>query len=162
VPKNNIVILRGNLARDPYFQVLDNQTPYLRFFLVVERDTDQLPRAANGKDIQRADLIRIVEYGIRAEVDYRYLRKGATVMIVGWNQSRSYVDRRGGAEIRRNQLEVNAQLIFYGRSCNFERGDKYLAEVVEREGEQGAAMLGNDAPIGLSETLLKMLSVESE
>jgi single-stranded DNA-binding protein len=162
VSRNNIVILRGNLARDPYFQVLDNQTPYLRFFLVVERDADQLPRAANGKDIQRADLIRVVEYGLKAEVDYRYLRQGSAVMVVGWNQSRAYFDRRGGAEIRRNQLEVNAQFIFYGRSCNFERGDRYRAEVIEREGEQSAMLLGGDPPAALSEALLKMLSVEAE
>lgn len=160
--KNNIVILRGNLADDPYYQVLENGTPYMRFLLVVERDGDQMPRAATGKEPQRADLIRVVEYGLKAEADYAYLRKGAAVVVFGWNESRSYIDRRGGNEIRRNQLEVNAQLIVYGRGCNFERGDRRRAEMIEREGEQNVALFSDQPAVTLSDKLLRMLSVEAE
>lgn len=164
MPGNNSVHLFGSLAVDPYFQPLPDGTPYLRFILVVERDTDQMPKAAKAQYSQRADLIRVVEYGIKAEVDYYYLRKGASVAVYGWNQSRSYTDRRSGKALTRNQLEVNAKLIVYGRSCDFERGDRHRADIAEREGERGVVLLDEMRRTSglLTDPLLKMLSVEAE
>lgn len=159
--ENNIVILRGNLAEDPYLQTLPNGTAYLRFRLVVERGPSQMPRDLKGQDVQRADLMRIVRYGVQAEVDYFYLRKGAAVVVFGWNQSRPYIDRKSGRDIQRLQLEVNAQFIVYGRNCNFERGDRQRAEIMERLG-QPQPEIQTESGLALADPILKLLSAEAD
>ncbi len=117
----NRVFLSGNIAQDPEFRFLPSGTPYLRFFLVVPRSREQMP----SKDvIQKVDLIRVVEYGRRAEVDRYYLRAGAEVSIEGWLQSRPYVDKK--TRRRRNQKEVNVVNVTHGRGCDFKRGDEQL------------------------------------
>ncbi len=161
MPENNIVILRGTLADEPYLQNLPNGTPYLQFFLIVERSPNQMPRDVKGKEVQRADVLRVASYGMQAETDYFYLQKGAAIVVFGWNQSRPYVDRRGGREARRVQQEVNAQLIFYGRNCNFERGDRHRADRAERTGQRIADAQG-ELTTAMTEQILKMLSVEAD
>jgi single-stranded DNA-binding protein len=159
--ENNIVILRGNLAEDPYLQTLPNGTAYLRFRLVVERGPSQMPRDLKGKEVQRADLIRVVRYGLQAEVDYFYLRKSAEVVVFGWNQSRPYLDRKGGREVQRLQLEVNAQGIVLGRNCHFERGDRQRVEVLAGQGQESADT-SLEASFKMSDPILKLLSIEAD
>lgn len=157
MPENNIVILRGHLADDPYLQNLPNGTPYLQFFLIVERSPSQMPRDLKGKEVQRADVLRVVSYGVQAETDYFYLQKGAAIVVFGWNQSRPYIDRRSGREVRRVQQEVNAQSIVYGRNCNFERGDRHRADILVRDGDRSSEP--QDAPaVPMPDQLLNMLS----
>ncbi len=162
MPENNIVILRGHLASDPLLNTLPGGTSYLQLFLVVERGPSQMSPTTRGREVQQADVIRVVRYGLEAEENYFYLQKGATLVVFGWNQSRVYVERRGGRELRRVQLEVTAQLIFYGRGCNFERGDRHKADRNERSGRPG--LVGEQAePLStLTEQLLKILTVEAE
>lgn len=152
---NNIVILRGHLADDPYLETMPSGAPHLRFFLLVERSTSQMPRSATGKEIQKTDLLRVVRYGQQAETDNFYLRKGASIVVFGWNQSRLYVDRRSGKEVRRLQQEVNAQLIFYGRNCNFERGDRHQADQSSRPGQPSAQ---GDVADMMADQVLRMLA----
>lgn len=161
MPENNIVILRGNLADDPCLQNLPNGTPYMLFFLIVERSPSQMPRDLKGREVQRADVLRVVSYGVQAETDYFYLQKGAAVVVFGWNQSRPYVDRRSGRDVRRVQQEVNAQLIFYGRNCNIERGDRHRADKDERTGQRIASRQ-NELATAMTEQILKILSVETD
>jgi single-stranded DNA-binding protein len=142
VPQNNFIHLSGNLADDPYFEMLSGEkgkTPYIRFDLVVERDSGQggpssLDPAGNQDgfaartDDRRADLIRVTEYGVRARIDFFFLKKGAHVAISGWLQSRRYFDR--GAKRMRRVTEVNAQKISYGRGCDFERGERQRLSIL--------------------------------
>src|SRR5690242_3179839 len=108
MPQNNFIHLSGNLADDPYFEMLRGEkgkTPYIRFDLVVERDLGQAPRegaadvpsGVSGQSVQagnaperHADLIRVTGFGVHAWVDFFYLKKGAYVCISGWLQSRRY------------------------------------------------------------------------
>lgn len=156
MPQNNFIHLSGNLADDPYFEMLTGEkgkTPYIRFDIVVERDTFQGGPAAlesaygqdgpagpnnNGqKDERRADLIRVTEYGVRARIDFFFLKKGAHVAISGWLQSRRYYDR--GAKKMRRVMEVNAQKVSYGRGCDFERGERQRATILAQlEAERAA------------------------
>jgi single-stranded DNA-binding protein len=158
VPQNNFIHLSGNLADDPYFEMLrgqKGQTPYIRFDLVVERDPNQSgrgaqegpdnkdgyasqPHADGRKDERRADLIRVTEYGTRARIDFFYLKKGAHVCISGWLCSRRYYDR--GAKRMRRIMEVNAQKISYGRGCDFERGERQRASILAELEAQRAAI----------------------
>ncbi|MCC7358081.1 MAG: single-stranded DNA-binding protein [Anaerolineales bacterium] len=142
MPQNNFIYLSGNLADDPYFEMLSGEkgkTPYIRFDMVVERDSGQggpssLDPAgsqdgfAGRADDRRADLIRVTEYGVRARIDFFFLKKGAHVAISGWLQSRRYFDR--GAKRMRRVTEVNAQKISYGRGCDFERGERQRLSIL--------------------------------
>jgi hypothetical protein len=155
--QNNFIHLSGNLADDPHFEMLTGEkgrTPYVRFDLVVERDAGQggpgpfdpsgsqdgFAARSGGdgrKDERRADLIRVTEYGLRARIDYFFLKKGAHVAISGWLQSRRYFDR--GLKRMRRVTEVNAQKISYGRGCDFERGERQrLAVLAQLDGERAA------------------------
>jgi len=150
VPLNNFVHLSGNLADDPYFEMISGDTgkmPYIRFDLVVERDSEQggpgpfdpagnpegfagWPTGAGRKAERRADLIRVTEYGVRARLDFFYLKKGAQVTISGWLLSRRYLDR--GTKRMRRVTEVNAQKISCGPGCDFVRGERQRLGILEQ------------------------------
>lgn len=156
--QNNFIHLSGNLADDPYFETLSGpkgQTPYIRFDLVVERDAGQggpgpfdAADSQDGfdgradsdgrKDERRADLIRVTAYGVRARIDFFFLKKGAHVAIGGWLQSRRYYDR--GARKMRRVMEVNAQKISYGRGCDFERGERQRANILAQLEDERATV----------------------
>ena len=148
MPQNNFIHLSGNLADDPYFEMLRGEkgkTPYIRFDLVVERDMGFAPREADvdvdsvdgparqpapggGALDRRADLIRVTGFGVHAWIDFFYLKKGAYICTSGWLQSRRYFDR--GVKKMRRIMEVNAQKISYGRGCDFERGERQRATIL--------------------------------
>ena len=160
MPKNNSVYLSGFIVDEPHFEVLNDSTPYLRFKLVVLRDTGQLHRyaleASTGshhgqrpEPKHRRDVLRVVAYGQRARVDYFYLKTGAQVTVYGWAESRLYFDRK--FHQRRQVMEINAQRIIPGRGCDFERGDKHRQRLEEEARDQGIVNLGSLGldPIGL-------------
>ncbi len=154
----NFVALQGNIADDPHFQSLTDGTAYLRFFVVVDRERELSHN--RGEQPQRADLIRVVQFGPRAELDYYYLRKGAETVVFGRIQSRAYRDLRSGVETRRTQLEVIAQFIAFGRGCDIQRGDWHRDEMIKRDGEF-ASVAASESVI-VPEHLLKMLSADAE
>lgn len=137
----NYITLVGNLAGDPHFELLDGKTPYLRFDVVVVRSTGQLSRADRNKPPgQRGrDVIRVVEYGERAGVDYYYLREGAEVSVVGWLETRNFKDPK--MHTWRRVQEVNAKSVTFGRGADFERGERYRLQKVAEAQEQGRANL---------------------
>lgn len=148
MPKNNTVTLTGNLADEPYFEVLargkSGETQYIRFDLLVERDVSQggePPAGSDGQDgsgkksKRRADLVRVVMYGIPAWCAYFYLKQGARVSVSGWVQTRKYFDK--ALKHERRVTEINAQEITYGRGCDFERGDRQRKSILEQLREKG-------------------------
>ena len=135
--RNNHTTLRGCLAGDPHFEILDGRTPHIRFDMVVPRDESQAARKAvtDLTKKERRDLLRVVEYGERARVDYFYLRKGATVTVIGWTESRRYRDP--GTRRWRRVLEVNAHTITPSHGADFARGDRQRADKLEELREKG-------------------------
>jgi single-stranded DNA-binding protein len=157
MPQNNFIHLSGNLADDPYFELLSGErgkTPYIRFDLVVERDVEQgggeaftsahsrdgaaTSPASSRREDRRADLIRVTEYGVRARIDFFFLKKGAYVALGGWLQTRRYFDR--GTNRMRRVMEVNAQKISYGRGCDFERGERQRLTILTQLQAERAAV----------------------
>ncbi len=156
--RNNRVFVRGNLGPELYFEFLPagvsgRQVPYLRFGLVVPRDVNEIqlyrqrqPRykveeserqAALGRDEkkekkhdERADLIRVVQYGPKAWITFFYLKTGAAVQVNGWLESRPYWDR--GENRRHRVMEVHADEIILGEGCDFARGDAHQADIVDK------------------------------
>lgn len=165
MPKDNAVWVRGRLAADPHFEVLDGRTPYCRFNLVVVRDHSQSSRQTpagpdSGKSrLERSDLLRVSMYGERASVEYFYLRKGAEVAVSGWMESRRYFDKQ--ARRWRMVQEINAQSIVFGPGCDFTRGDAQRARKMEEALERGVTNLES---LGLAplEALPEGLELELE
>ena len=86
--RNNHTTLRGCLASDPHFEMLDGRTPHIRFDMVVPRDESQAARKAPA-DLtkkERRDLIR-VEYHLAAEAQFprrfRILLRGSNIAQIG-------------------------------------------------------------------------------
>jgi single-stranded DNA-binding protein len=137
VARNNQTTLRGCLAGDPHFEILDGHMAHIRFDVVVPRDESQAARkaAAELTKKERRDVIRVVEYGERARLDYYYLRKGTTVTVIGWNESRRYRDP--GTRRWRRVLEVNAHTITPSHGADFTRGDRQREDKLDEMRRRG-------------------------
>jgi len=160
--KNNTVTLIGFLAGDVVFEAVKTSdgastVPYIRFFLVVPRTAEQMSKRDRAGDAPaRTDIIRVVEYGHRAEADYYYLSRGAEVAVVGWLQSREYFDR--AAQRKRTVLEVNAERVVYGRGCDFERGDAMRRELEARQ----AGDVAEPQPVSPDELAALLAAMDGE
>jgi single-strand DNA-binding protein len=79
----NLVILTGNLVRDPEKSTASSGMAITRFTLAVNR----IRKGSDGND---ADFIRVVLFDKSAEVAAQYLRKGSKVAVEGRIQTGSY------------------------------------------------------------------------
>ena len=79
----NVVILTGNLARDP-------ETTYPRENMVVTKFTIAVNRMSRKEGADTADFIRVTAFDKQAELVGKYLRKGSKVGIEGRIQTGSY------------------------------------------------------------------------
>ncbi|MDR3365247.1 MAG: single-stranded DNA-binding protein [Clostridiales Family XIII bacterium] len=84
----NVVILIGNLARDPEKSYSSNGMAVTRFTLAVNRITKK-----EGADT--ADFIRVVAFDKQAEFVERYFKKGGKIAVEGRIQTGSYDDKDG-------------------------------------------------------------------
>ncbi|MDR0874946.1 MAG: single-stranded DNA-binding protein [Clostridiales Family XIII bacterium] len=79
----NIVVLAGNLARDPEKSYTQSGMAITRFTIAVNR----FRKSEGGDD---ADFIRITAFDKQAELVERYLKKGSKVGVEGRIQTGSY------------------------------------------------------------------------
>lgn len=92
----NIVILSGNLTKDPENGTTTNGTAYARFTLAV-----------NKKD--GADFFNCTVWRAAAELAGKYLRKGSKCCVVGEISQREYEQdgiKRRAVEINVNQIDI--------------------------------------------------------
>ena len=131
MPRCNHVTLVGRILSDPKFETLQtNNTPCIRFSLAVPRDATQMSqkqvesglRPEESGKRQRIDIIRICEYGARAKADYFYLKKNTVVVVTGWVEQRSYIDKRDHR--RKSAIDINAENIVPSYGADFDRGNR--------------------------------------
>ena len=79
----NVVILSGNLARDPEKTYTSSNMAVTRFTVAVNR----FSRKEGGQD---ADFIRVTAFDKQAELVEKYLHKGSKVGVEGRIQTGSY------------------------------------------------------------------------
>ena len=79
----NVVILTGNLARDPEKTYTSSNMAVTRFTIAVNR----FSRKEGGQD---ADFIRVTAFDKQAELVEKYLHKGSKVGVEGRIQTGSY------------------------------------------------------------------------
>lgn len=83
----NLVVLIGNLARDPDVRYSQNQMAIAKFTVAVNR------YVKDGEN--QADFIRVTAFGKQGELVETYLRKGNKVAVEGRIQTGSYEDKDG-------------------------------------------------------------------
>lgn len=95
----NVVVLIGNLARDPELKYTQNGKAVCNFTLAVNN-----PYAEN-----KADFISVTAWDKQAENIAQYLRKGSKAGVEGRLQVRSYEDKDGNrrwvTEVVANRVE---------------------------------------------------------
>ena len=98
----NVIVISGNLVRDPEFlpEVGANKTALCKFTVAVNRI---------GSD--QADFIPITVWGRQAETCSQYLAKGRPVMVSGSIRLEPYEDKEG---IKRLSVSLNANNVEFG------------------------------------------------
>lgn len=86
----NKVILGGRLTSDPALKTTPSGVSVTTFTLAVNRRFG----GKNGEETQ-ADFINVTAWRQTAEFITRYFRKGASLLVVGTVQSRSWTDQAG-------------------------------------------------------------------
>ena len=84
----NLVVLVGNLARDPEKSVTSSGMTVARFTVAVNRQ-----RKTDGQP--DADFIRVTVFDRQADLVLQYLSKGRKVGVEGRIQTGSYTDKDG-------------------------------------------------------------------
>ncbi len=87
----NMVMLIGNLGRDPEVRHLPDGRPVANFSLA----TSLRWKNVSGEVEARTDWHRVVAFGGLADTVQRYLHKGKSVFVEGRLQTRSYMNKSG-------------------------------------------------------------------
>lgn len=103
----NKAIVIGNLTRDPELKALPSGITVTSFSLA----TNRVWKDKNGAKQESADYHNIVVFGRQAEIANQYLRKGASALVEGRMQTRSWDDASGKKNYR---TEIIADRIQFG------------------------------------------------
>lgn len=95
----------------------------LRFQLAVRDDKDKI------------HVLRVIEFGLVAEVDFYFLQPGSRVRVVGGLISEKYVDPK--TKTPRNNVTIEANEILFEGNCTVERGMRFWRDIEQRERENG-------------------------
>lgn len=116
----NLVILVGNLTRDPERQETSSGVAVCNFDVAVNRDY------VNAEGERDADFFRVTVWREKAENCFKYLKKGSKVCVVGSQEQRSYEDNEG---IKRYVTNVIADKVEFltskGNQTPVPGADKY-------------------------------------
>jgi single-strand DNA-binding protein len=126
----NKAIVIGNLTRDPEMKALPSGIQVTSFSVA----TNRVWKDKNGARQENTDYHNVVVFGRQAETAAQYLKKGASVLVEGRMQTRSWDDKTSGE--KKYRTEIVADRVQFGP---------------RREG--GAAVAG--APVGKAEKEVK-------
>ncbi len=103
----NRAILIGNLTRDPELRSLPSGIQVASLSLA----TNRVWKDKNGAKQESTDYHNVVVFGRQAETTAQYLRKGASLLVEGRMQTRSWDDASGQKKYR---TEIIADRIQFG------------------------------------------------
>ncbi|HDQ72731.1 MAG TPA: hypothetical protein ENN19_11650, partial [Chloroflexi bacterium] len=120
-----LAVLKGNITKQPFYNLVGpDQCPFLQFYLAVDR--------ANQRDGRKADFLRVVAYGPRAQLDRPYLQAGSEVLVVGDLRSRDRQVRTGTEKVVEIIAAADEGITFL-RKINYQYGDAQRAQLDLRE-----------------------------
>lgn len=103
----NKALIIGNLTRDPELKALPSGIKVCQFSLA----TNRVWKDKNGAKQEAADYHNVVVFGRSAELTAQYLKKGASALVEGRMQTRSWDDKEGKKNYR---TEVVADRVQFG------------------------------------------------
>lgn len=103
----NKALIIGNLTRDPELKALPSGIKVCQFSLA----TNRVWKDKNGAKQEAADYHNVVVFGKSAELAAQYLKKGASALVEGRMQTRSWDDKEGKKNYR---TEVVADRVQFG------------------------------------------------
>jgi single-strand DNA-binding protein len=128
----NMVVLAGNLTRDPELKFLPSGSAVCNFSMAMNRKW----KAQNGEWKDEVTFVGVVVWGKAGEACGEYLKKGSPVLVEGRLQSRSWETQDGQ---KRSILEVVATRA------------QFLSGGPRREGGTGGAPSESDGPPPMTE-----------
>lgn len=129
----NVVVLIGNLTRDPDLRYTTNGKAVCKFTLAVDREYNNRVKAEReAQGYPTVDFIKVNVWGRQGEMAAQYLGKGSKCGITGRLQVDQYQTKDG---YNRNSTEVFAERVEFlsGRknSHNANVGEDYQEEEPE-------------------------------
>ncbi len=122
----NLVILIGNLTRDPQSKILANQTAVTEFGLACNRKF----KGAGGEERDEVLFVDCTVFGKQAEVIQKYCTKGKQLYVQGRLRYDSWDDKNGGG--KRSKLSVVVENFqFLGGPSDGAKGQPAIAGVGE-------------------------------
>ena len=107
LPRVNNIVLSGRITRDPELKFIPSGTAVAKLSLAFDRSFQK-----NGEWVNETSYIDVVVWSKRAEQCNEQLNKGSAIMVEGYLQTRSYVDKdsnnRKIAEIVANRVHFLA------------------------------------------------------
>lgn len=103
----NKALIIGNLTRDPELKALPSGIKVCQFSLA----TNRVWKDKNGAKQEAADYHNVVVFGKQAETAAQYLKKGASALVEGRMQTRSWDDKEGKKNYR---TEIVADRVQFG------------------------------------------------
>lgn len=103
----NKALIIGNLTRDPEIKALPSGIKVASFSVA----TNRVWKDKDGKKQEASDFHNIVVFGRQAETVGQYLKKGASVLVEGRMQTRSWDAQDGSKKYR---TEVIADRVQFG------------------------------------------------
>lgn len=102
----NRVILIGNMTRDPEIRTLPSGQPVASFGLA----TNRMWKNKDGNQQKQTEFHNIVMFGRLAEIAQQYLKKGASIMVEGRIQTRSWQGQDGAKKYKTEIVTENMQM----------------------------------------------------
>lgn len=103
----NKAIVIGNLTRDPEVKALPSGIKVCSMAVA----TNRVWKDKNGAKQEAVDYHNVVVFGRQAETAAQYLKKGASVLVEGRMQTRSWEAKEGGKKYR---TEIVADRVQFG------------------------------------------------
>lgn len=116
----NKVLLVGRLGRDPETRFTQGGQAVCNFTVA----TDESFTDRSGTKQKRAEWHRIVVWGKLAEICQQYLTKGQLVYLEGKIQSRTYEDKKSGAQKQTTEIVVFNMKMLGGGQNREEAGEQ--------------------------------------
>jgi single-strand DNA-binding protein len=118
----NLIVIEGNLTRDPEFTYTQkSNTPMLRFSIANNYSTID----NHGQKVEEVSFFDITAFGTLAEISSKYLKKGKRVIVTG--KIRQY--RWNDGEQRKSKMKILADDISFVSSGK----KKYYQHVSEEK-----------------------------
>jgi single-strand DNA-binding protein len=116
----NKAFVIGNLTRDPEIRALPSGIKVCTFSIA----TNRVWKDKNGARQESADYHNIVVFGRQAETAAQYLKKGASALVEGRMQTRSWDDQSGQKKYR---TEIVADRVQFGSRTGGQGGGSGFA-----------------------------------